>query len=194
MAAKKFKIKSKRRMVLFLLVILTVMLLAGSWVNGLLQKNCFYPIKYERIINQQASEYDIDPFLILSVIKAESNFNEQVVSSQNAIGLMQLKLDTAKWCAEKMGYDKEITKTALFDPETNITIGIWYLNYLEEYYNDMQLALVAYNAGIGNVDKWLKNEKLSDGTRLLEIPFSETKGYVNKINTYYEWYKSLYNE
>lgn len=177
------------------MIITIICLLAiGYFANNHIQKNVFYPTKYMGIIKENSEKYNIDPLLILALIKAESGFNESAVSPQGAKGLMQLQDKTAQWCAEKIGI-KNFKAEQLFDPKINIKLGTWYLGeYLLDYYDgDMQLALTAYNAGVGNVDKWLDNKNLSDGVNLTKIPYNETYTYVNKINSYHQRYKQLYD-
>ncbi|OPJ63741.1 lytic transglycosylase domain-containing protein [Clostridium oryzae] len=151
-----------------------------------------YPLKYDKLISRYAKEYNIDPYLVAAVIKAESNFKSRAVSHKNAIGLMQITDSTAKWIAQKMGM-KDYTIASLNEEETNIKMGCWYLNNLNEEFHDVNLVLAAYNAGRGNVNNWLKDEKYSkNGVTLHKIPFRETQRYVRKIERNYKIYKLLY--
>jgi len=152
-----------------------------------------YPVKYEDIIEKYAAEYNLDLYLIAAIIKVESNYNVTAKSNKGAIGLMQIKSSTGEWVGKQLGI-KNFTEEMLYDPEINIKIGCWYINYLIKYYNDnKQLALAAYNGGQGNVNKWLKDEKLSDdGITLKNIPFEETRRYIQKVNKVYNIYKKVY--
>ena len=153
-----------------------------------------YKTKYIDIINTECLKYEINPTEILSLIKAESNFNPDAVSSKNAIGLMQITLETANWCCEIMNMDY-VTKSDLCVPETNIKIGVYYYNYLLDRYNNINTALAAYNAGMGNVDRWLTDEQFSkDGTNITTTPYPETNRYITKINNNIKIYKLLYKE
>ena len=138
-----------------------------------------------------SKEYGIDDSLVYSVIKVESKFNKKAVSKRNAKGLMQISEITQNWAQEELGLEN----IDIFDPETNIKIGCWYLNKLFKEFNDLDLVITAYNGGSGNVSKWLKNDAYSrDGNKLHEIPFEETKNYLDKVKENYRVYKALYRE
>jgi len=148
---------------------------------------CFYVSHNFKNIKNYVEKHSNDkPFsvsLVLSVIKVESNFNADAVSSKNAKGLMQIKDDTFEFVCEK--YDLDLSGSDIFDAEKNIIVGITYLGYLYEKYKDIDLALCAYNAGEGNIDKWLSDKRYSsDGKELENIPFKETDDYIKKIKFY----------
>lgn len=153
----------------------------------------FYPVKYSEKIIECGSRYGIDPPLLAALIKAESNFEPLAESRKGARGLMQITPSTGKWIAEKTGL-KEYDDSMLFDPETNISLGSWYIDYLKNYYNsNFELVLAAYNGGSGNVDKWLKDKSLSsDGKTLDTIPFKETDNFIIRVKKNYEVYKRIY--
>lgn len=117
----------------------------------------------------------------MAIIKAESNFIEDAHSGK-ASGLMQLTDETAKWIADKLGKDTE--EVNLNNPRDNIQLGCYYIRYLINYYDgNVDVALAAYNGGMGNVDRWLGDKKYSDdGKTLKNIPFKETREYVKKVN------------
>ena len=151
----------------------------------------FYPMKYSDTIEKVAEEYQISASLVASIANAESGFNENAVSKKGAVGIMQIMPETARWLAEKM--DVDYSKDMLKDAEYNIQMGAFYISYLKEIFSNQKVVLCAYNAGIGNVKKWLKDDRYSsDGQSLKEIPFKETKNYVNRVlkNNYY--YKKKY--
>lgn len=152
-----------------------------------------YPLKYSEYVEKYAKEYNIDKYMVYAIIKAESNFNENAKSSSDAIGLMQIMETTAIETARKM--DLEVTEEDLFKPDLNINIGLKYFTYLlNQYDNNYPLAIIAYNAGIGNVDTWIKEGIIKeDGTDIENVPFKETNNYVRKILRDYEIYKGLYN-
>ena len=151
-----------------------------------------YPIKFEEYVYRYSNELEIDPMLTFAIIKTESNFREDVVSNSGAIGLMQLMDSTAEEQAKKLKI--EYTTDILYNAEMNLKIGLNYFNALLDYYNQNYiLAFTAYNAGLGNVQKWI-NERIikKDGSDIENIPFKETNMYVRKVIKNYEIYKKLY--
>ncbi|WP_026487384.1 lytic transglycosylase domain-containing protein [Caldanaerobius polysaccharolyticus] len=153
-----------------------------------------YPLKYREYVYKYSGEYDIDPFFVFAVIKAESNFRPDAVSKKGAIGLMQITPETGRWIASKLkiaGYNDSM----LFDPEMNIMMGTWYLKDLNGEFGDIKLIVAAYNSGRGNVAAWLKNKKYSkDGRNLDDIPYLETDKYVKKVLNNYKIYRALYSK
>ncbi|OAA91842.1 Soluble lytic murein transglycosylase precursor [Clostridium ljungdahlii] len=152
-----------------------------------------YPLKYSNYVAKYSKQYDLDPYFVMAVIKAESNFKEDVRSNKNAIGLMQITPDTAEWAADKMGVSN-FQDSMLNDPDFNIRMGCWYLNNLKlEFNNNIDLILAAYNGGRGNVEKWLKDSDHSkDGKNIQYIPFKETDKYIKRVKVNYRVYKYLY--
>ena len=151
-----------------------------------------YPVEYEAQIRRRAAENGLDPAYPAAVILAESSYQPEAVSSANAQGLMQLLPDTAAWVAGK--FDEEYAEGCLFDPDTNIKYGCWYLGWLVKRFNgNLACATAAYHAGQGQVDQWLKNPEYSpDGATLALIPSQVTDTYVKRVLKYYEKYCELY--
>ncbi|SHG99822.1 lytic transglycosylase domain-containing protein [Tepidibacter thalassicus] len=150
-----------------------------------------YPIHYEEYVYKYSKEYSIDPYLVFAIIKTESKFFPYAKSHKNARGLMQISEGTQKWAMEELGMEN----LNIFDPQANIKVGCWYINKLFEQFKDIDLVIAAYNGGSGNVNKWLKDERYSyNGINLTNIPFKETKKYVEKVKKYYKIYKILYAE
>lgn len=148
-----------------------------------------FPFSYKMEISFAAAEFNLDPYLVAAVIKVESSFNSNA-SSGVAHGLMQITNDTASFISDKTGipYSKRL------EPITNIRMGCYYLSYLWEKFQSLDTALAAYNAGPATVSGWLSNPKYSkDGLVLLDIPYSETGKYLNRIKWYYRIYKHLYS-
>lgn len=179
--------------VLFILVaIFLLYFLVGDGKEIVLKK--IYPVEYQEFVESFADEYGLDRYLVYSVIKVESNFDPDATSNVGAKGLMQLMDKTAAECNVKGEFGYNIPED-LYEPEKNIKLGCYYLSSLMDTYNDMELAVTAYNGGTGNVKKWLKDEKLSDGEGgLSDIPYSETKRYVEKVTKTYEIYNRLYKQ
>ncbi len=181
------------RPVLFiLLAVFLLYFLVGDGKEIILKK--IYPVEYQKFVERFADEYGLDRYLVYSVIKVESNFNPDAISNAGAKGLMQLMDKTAAECNVKGEFGYNIPED-LYEPEKNIRLGCYYLSSLMDTYNNMELAVTAYNGGTGNVNKWLKNESLSDGEGgLSDIPYSETKRYVEKVTKTYEIYNRLYKQ
>lgn len=143
---------------------------------------CFLAIfsrDYRDIISIESEKYEIEPSLVHAIIFAESGYDEGAVSSAGAVGLMQVLPSTAKWCAESID-ELEWDEEKLFEPQYNIKIGVYYIAYLLNIFNETD-ALAAYNAGEGNVRAW--REVSAD-----YIPFTETANYVKKV----EFAKKVY--
>jgi Soluble lytic murein transglycosylase and related regulatory proteins (some contain LysM/invasin domains) len=147
---------------LLLLAIAVGLLAARSYVYKVL-----YPLKYESYITSYSKANNVDPYLIMAMIKTESRYDRNAVSEQGAIGLMQLTESTAGWIAEKIGVT-EYQTDKLYDPEINIKMGTWYYNNLKEEFGTSELALAAYNAGRGNVKEWLSSDKISKDGLILD--------------------------
>lgn len=141
--------------------------------------NFMYPLKYKEEILLAAQIYSVDPVLVASVINAESSFKKDSVSPKNAIGLMQLLPSTADSLT-----DEEFD---LFDPKTNIFLGVKYLAYLIKKFSDVDTALFAYNAGEGNVQRWLTEQNVK---KLQTCPFKETNAYVKKVKSNMKFYRN----
>ena len=151
-----------------------------------------YPIKYEEHVTAYAAQNELPPSLVYAVIHTESHFNPDAVSKVGAKGLMQLMDSTYEWVQTKLPNEVEPLER-VFDPEVNIRCGCKVLQIVMKQFDNVQTALAAYNAGSGNVSKWLKNADYSDdGVTLKEIPVEETRNYVEKVLRTQEQYKTLY--
>ena len=177
-----------------LIVIVLIFLLFISGYFTL--RKVIYPLKYIDIITKEASKNNIDPYLLLSVVKIESNFNPNATSNKGAKGLMQMIYSTALEVNQKLKIYDTISEDELYDVDFNLTIGADYLGMLIKRYNgNYYLAICAYNAGLGNVDKWIENGIVSenlDDYNENDIPFNETKRYLKNIIKTYKMYKVLY--
>lgn len=184
------KIFSKKTFILLLLLVIVIISFNSKWVWQIM-----YPVKYEKEVNQSAISYNLDPYLILAIIQVETGFKKDVVSKKGAIGLMQLMPDTATWIVDH-GKFPDYLLNNLTVPKVNIILGSWYLAYIIEKYEGNTIAsIAAYNAGPGNVDKWLKNG-IWDGTEqsLEQIPFGETRHYLQRVIYFYNHYQWIYED
>jgi peptidoglycan lytic transglycosylase len=147
------------------------------------------PLRHEDIIRQQARDKGLDPALIAAVIYAESHFRDQT-SHAGARGLMQITPQTAHEIALKSG-GTEFEQGDLGTPQINIAYGSWYLRWLlDRYGGNDALAVAAYNAGTGNVDRWIIDDP---GMKPQQIPFPETRAYVVKVLDARDSYRSEYS-
>lgn len=151
-----------------------------------------HPIKYETEIKTYSKIYNLDANIVASLINVESSYTPQAKSNKNAIGLMQIKLETANYLDEKNNRNL-VAENELFNAETNIKYGCEYLKYLVDKFDDIFTSLAAYNAGETRVRSWLNNLDYSSDKKTLKIiPFEETKNYVKKIKNNLKFYKKIY--
>ena len=181
-------IRKNAKKLLIMLVAIILIAIVVLCINKLMIK-IMYKKEYSEYVSKYSQQYGIDEDLIYALIKAESNFEAEAVSNKNAQGLMQLMYSTAKDVAKKS--DIELTEENILEPDININIGTKHLSILLEKYECIEIALAAYNAGSGNVDKWIDNGTIkSDGSDIENIPFKETHNYVRKIMRDYRIYKN----
>ena len=155
----------------------------------------FYPKSYEEFVSIYSDEYGVDENLVFAVIKAESNFKEDAVSHKDALGLMQIMKETAEDVARKYNIEIDFNNSEkeILNVQNNIKIGTKYLAVLLEKYKNKEVAVAAYNAGIGTVDNWIEKGIIkSDGSDIENIPYKETNNYVRKILRNYKIYQDLY--
>jgi len=174
-------------------LLVAVLLIYAALLNIPNLLKLLYPIEHKEIIIKYGQMHKVDPLLLAALIKTESNFEPRAESRKGAKGLMQITPSTGEWIAKTIGVNN-FNEDMLFDPETNIMLGSWYIEHLTNYYKgSFELVFAAYNGGRGNVDKWLKDKNLSsDGITLDTIPFSETKNYLEKLRKNYNIYKMIY--
>ena len=154
-----------------------------------------HPLYYGDLITLYAGEQNLDPALVSAVILCESSFDPKAESRLGARGLMQLMPDTAEWVAHKYNEDGAgYSFDNLYDPETNIRYGTWYLGYLSRRFGgDATKIVCAYHAGQGNVDSWLKNPQYSaDGVTLDVIPTQDTAAYASRVLRARDVYQKYY--
>lgn len=176
---------------LFLLIVIIALLSVGMSLALITMKTVDTKVKYIDIIDKYSKQYNSDPLMIAAIIKVESDFDTDAVSPMNAKGLMQIVPDTGKWISERL--KEEYHDDKLHDPDYNIHLGAYYYEYLYEHFGDVEIALAAYNGGMGNVEGWLKDPNISyHGDKLDNIPFGETRNYVEKVMNTYRTYKLFY--
>lgn len=160
--------KNKRKFIFSLFMVSVILFVFPAVIF-----NSIFPLKYRKLIDETSEKYGLERELVASLIFIESKFNCEVKSSKGAMGLMQLMPTTA------MAFSQDLVDIKdLYKPAVNIEIGCCFLAYLYEKYEDDVMVLACYNAGEGNVLKWVKNhDKLS----LNDIEFKETYNYVKKI-------------
>ena len=175
------KAKSRRPGLLrTLLVVLVVLALAATLLFTVFRRQVDtmeYPCRYNEYVEYYAGKYNIDPLILYSFIRTESNFNPNAQSNVGARGLMQITEET-------------------YDPETNIRFGTYFVSYcLLRYHDDLATAAAAYHSGWGTVDNLLSQaEYSSDGETLDHYPYPQMRLYVRKITNSYQRYQDIYNE
>lgn len=195
MAAKK-KRKAKKsgndRFFPVIVSMIGVLLICGILYGNLIAEKterAIYPEKYEELVSRYASQFSVPETLVYAVIKTESGFDPEARSNVGAVGLMQLMPATYEWVCWRLG--EEMTENGRADPETNIRCGTYLLSYFYSEFSDWDLAVAAYNAGDRRVKEWLGDPTLSENGKLKDIPFPETKKYLNKIKNAWEAYERL---
>lgn len=156
----------------------------------------WYPLDYQTAINREARADGLDPALLASLIWRESGFDPASRSPRGAVGLTQVLPSTAREIAASP--NPPVGRAAdLADPEVNIAFGAWYLRTLiDRYGGSVPEALAAYNAGAANVTTW-KRQALARGGELRlpdDIPFPETKAYVEDILAAWTTYRRTYGD
>lgn len=189
--------RHQRRMVaavagVLVLVVVAVGLLVASgrivlpWVSGKV-----YQIHYKSDIEAAAAKYDVDPYLVAAVAATESGYKPGATSHAGAVGLMQLMPSTADWIVRVAEW-KGSKRPELTDAKDSLNLGACYLAYLiKRYSGNIRDALAAYNAGHGNVDKWLAAAGTGTLT-LADIPFLETRNFVKRVEQKHALYKRIY--
>jgi len=176
--------------VVVLLVLTMILLLRTPYFARL-----YYPLPYREIIETNAAAFGLDPLLITAVMRTESKFKPRAVSRKGALGLMQIMPSTAEWIAPRLGVT-DFRAEMLFEPETNIRFGSWYLAELAaEFEGRLDVVIVAYNAGRGKVRGWLDSGVWSGRFEDKEnIPYAESRIFLRRVRNAYMQYIRLYQE
>jgi peptidoglycan lytic transglycosylase len=173
--------RRRRNLVLGLIAVLGALLIIGLHPLKHAVQEITLPLRHEDIIRQQSQKKGLDPALVAAVIYQESKFADRT-SAAGARGLMQITPDTARFIAKQSGGIRFV-QADLATPQINIAYGTWYLRWLLDRYDGRQaLALAAYNAGFGHVDKWVRSAGGPDAFNAkTDIPFPETRNYVLQV-------------
>jgi len=186
---------ARRRRSLLAVVCAALVIVAAVIAIPLAQKavnDLGLPLSYQNVIRRQAAAKRLDPALIAAVIYAETKFDPST-SSAGAEGLMQILPQTAAYLAHRSGATT-FTIADLATPQVNIAYGSYYLRYLfDEYHGNELMALAAYNGGSGNVDGWVAAARAHhDPFTIGDIPFPETRAYVERVRQAREDYRRTY--
>ena len=153
-----------------------------------------YPRPYWSLLKNYANQAGIDPYFALSIMREESHFDPQALSSSKAIGLMQLMPATAKEMAKRKKIDLK-EKDEIYNPELNTKLGTFYLGRLaEKFQSELIYTAGSYNAGPHNMIKWINRwDGKSLDAFVEQIPFKETRNYVKRVYRTYKIYKQIYS-
>jgi soluble lytic murein transglycosylase len=151
-----------------------------------------FPKAYWTDLKRFSTQNALDPYLVASLIRQESEFNPGAVSRANAVGLMQLLPKVGKGVAKQEKLVR-FSPSQLFTPEVNLQLGTRYFREMVDKFGSFEYALAAYNAGTNRVDDWLGQGKYRDPQEFVEsIPFTETREYVQAILRNANVYRQLY--
>lgn len=176
--------------VLILLIVLCALLFVSTTGKTV------YPKLFSEYVDKYSEMYGVEDDLVYAVIKTESSFDSNARSGVGAIGLMQIMPNTFKWLQSKMPDNgPKMSAQELYSPETNIKYGTFFLSLLKKEFGSDRLAIAAYHAGRGQVNKWLKDRNIStDGETIEKIPSKSTGHYVDKVMKNVRRYRKLYEE
>ena len=179
-----------RLLPLALVALFGVVSTAYSYAPAMLFQ-AIYPLRYESEVAASAAAHGVDPYLVAAVIETESGWDPGAESSQGARGLMQLMPETARDIADKGLVSSAYSADDLYDPATDLEFGCAYLAYLIDYFNGAtDRAIAAYNAGMGNVDDWAREDTVLHNA----ITFPETQAYLIRVNNAHDRYRQIYPE
>jgi len=178
------KSTSKKRIILLILAVIVIAFIVFYYSIIRIAKQV-YPLYYSSEIKKVAQEFNLDSSILSALIYEESKFEADALSTKGAIGLTQILPDTANFIAKDLGYNN-LLRDSLFEPDINIRFGgYYYKTLLNRYEGDETLALAAYNAGFGAVDK-------ANGS-LENLP-EETQSFVKKVEKSKKVYTTLYQK
>ena len=189
--------KRKRSILAPILALLLVLALAGTLLFSTFRdkiEHWEYPQRFTEYVEYYAGKYGIDPMILYAFIRTESNFDPNADSDAGARGLMQITEVTFDWIKMKIAPKESLTFDDLYDPETNIRFGSYFVSYcLDRYSGHLATAAAAYHSGVGTVDGLLGQEAYStDGVTLDHYPYPQMRLYVKKITESYQHYSEIY--
>lgn len=189
--------KRKRSILAPILALLLVLALAGTLLFSTFRdkiERWEYPQRFTEYVEYYAGKYGIDPMILYAFIRTESNFDPNADSDAGARGLMQITEVTFDWIKMKIAPKESLTFDDLYDPETNIRFGSYFVSYcLDRYSGHLATAAAAYHSGVGTVDGLLGQEAYStDSVTLDHYPYPQMRLYVKKITESYQHYSEIY--
>ncbi|MGN0526551.1 MAG: lytic transglycosylase domain-containing protein [Acutalibacteraceae bacterium] len=182
---------NKLKLSLYLLLT-TVILVIIIYSSVSLAFQALYPKQYSEYVTETCKTLNLEEPLLYALINTESGFDKDAVSAVGAKGLTQITDDTFLWLQTKTKEERPIED--LFEPEVSIYYGGYFLDMLLDEFENTEAALAAYHAGRGRVNEWLADPRYSkDGKTLDDIPFADTKLYVEKVMKNYKRYIKIYD-
>lgn len=191
MMKKNLSVKPRKgRWIVLSLTVVLFLLILGLGTRAYIRYS--YRMEYSEYINRYAQVYNLSPSLLFALIRSESSFRPEAVSSVGARGLTQITEETLDWINYRSGEDP-VTFDELFDPETSIRCGAYLLRLLYDEFEDTGTVLCAYHAGWGKVKEWLADPQLSDdGVTVHTVPYGDTSRYREKVLRTQQIYQKLY--
>ncbi len=186
--------KKKKKKFLTALIVILFALVFGIvyWQMYNAYLRSIYPQKFSGFVSDSAAEFGVPEPVLYAVIRTESNFDTSAVSYAGAVGLMQLMPSTFKWLTDDI-LGEHLDSALLNDPGVNIRYGAYLMSRLYDQYGNWNTVFAAYNAGPGNVNKWLADERYSDDAgNLTDVPFYETRRYLEIVDRSVKMYEKLY--
>ncbi len=152
-----------------------------------------YPAGFGQLASDAAHQHGADPLLLLALVRQESGFDPNAHSRAGALGLTQVLPSTARGIAQETGRAEALNSGDLYDPAVSLDYGAWYLAAMAQRYGGRLLpTLAAYNAGGGNVDRWLQRSGADPDLFYETVPFDETASYIERVYVGYRLYQRLY--
>lgn len=151
--------------------------------------NISHPRRYYDIVSKYTKEYNVDENLVYAIMRTESHFYPYATSKAKCYGLMQVSEETFGDAKKTIS----ITNDDIYNKDSNIQVGIWFLSKLINRFGDYRYAILAYNAGPENVSKWMSNGFLDieKDYKDWNIPFAETRMYIDKVEKAKKYYESI---